>query len=254
MTHSRDDAPLTVIGSWLSPYVRKVLAVLEFKGLPYVVDPIVPFFGNDDFARLSPARRIPVLIDEGLAIPDSTVICEYLEEKWPDPPLMPEHVADRARMRALEEYADSVLGEVFIWRYFNQLVINRFVWDRPADAAVLAKARDEDIPALLDYLEGELPAEGTLFEHLSLADIALASFFRNLGFARYTVDATRWPCTAGYVSRVLGLPCFSALAPWEQLSARTPIPQHRETLKAAGAPLAERSFSRAAPVRGVMTR
>lgn len=250
-----DHPPLTVIGSYLSPYVRKVLAVLEFKGLRYEIDPIVPFFGNEAFENLSPARRVPVLLHEGLAIVDSTVICEYLEDKWPTPAIWPSGPTLRARARTLEEYADSVLGEVFIWRYFNQLVINRFVWNQAVDEAVLAKARDQEIPALLDHLEGQLPTDGFLFgSELTLADMAVASFFRNLAFARYTVDATRWPRTAGFVSRVLGAPCFSALAPFEQICTRTPIPQQREALIAAGSPVSARTFGRDKPVKGVLSK
>jgi glutathione S-transferase len=50
-----------VIGSYVSPYVRKVLVCLHAKGLAYEIDPIIPFFGDDRFARLSPLRRVPVL-------------------------------------------------------------------------------------------------------------------------------------------------------------------------------------------------
>ena len=56
------DEPILIIGSFISPYVRKVLACLNLKGLDYTIDPITPFFGNDEFARLSPLRRIPVLV------------------------------------------------------------------------------------------------------------------------------------------------------------------------------------------------
>ena len=45
---------VTVIGSYLSPYVRKVLVCLELKGIQYEIDPIVPFYGNDEFTRLIP--------------------------------------------------------------------------------------------------------------------------------------------------------------------------------------------------------
>ena len=41
-----------IIGSYLSPYVRKVLVCLDIKGVAYEIDPIVPFYGNDEFARL----------------------------------------------------------------------------------------------------------------------------------------------------------------------------------------------------------
>ena len=62
---------MRVIGSYLSPYVRKVLAVLELKGLRYEIDPIVPFMGDDRFTALSPLRRVPVLIDDRVTLADS---------------------------------------------------------------------------------------------------------------------------------------------------------------------------------------
>lgn len=52
--------PLQVIGSYLTPYVRKLLGCLGLKQLPYTIDPIVPFYGDESFARLSPLRRVPV--------------------------------------------------------------------------------------------------------------------------------------------------------------------------------------------------
>ena len=72
------DRPLLVVGSYLSPYVRKVLVCLELKGIAYEVDPIVPFYGDDRFSGLSPLRRIPVLVDGDLVVNDSSDICAYL--------------------------------------------------------------------------------------------------------------------------------------------------------------------------------
>jgi len=144
---------LTIVGSYLSPYVRKVLACLHLKGLAYRIDPIVPFYGNEEFGRISPVRRVPVLIDEAVTLCDSTVICEYLEERHPRPHLLPASPPERARARWLEEYADTRMGEVFIWRLFNEVVIKRFVWGEPTDEAALARTLDTEIPAVLDHLE-----------------------------------------------------------------------------------------------------
>ena len=109
---------MQIIGSYVSPYVRKVLACLALKGLDYEIDPITPFYGGDDFERLSPLRRIPVLIDRDLTLCDSSVICAYLDEAYPGRPLLPGSAAGRARARWLEEYADTRLGDVFIWGLF----------------------------------------------------------------------------------------------------------------------------------------
>ncbi len=246
-------AGVRVIGSYISPYVRKVLVCLDQKGIPYEIDPIVPFFGNDEFTRLSPLRRVPVLCDDRIALADSTVICEYLDERHPSPPLFPKKAEDRARARWLEEFADTRMGEVFIWRIFNEVRIAPHVWKRPTDEAVLRRALDVELPSVLDFLEGELPAEGFLFGALGVADAAVASFFRNAAFAGVSVDASRWPCTAGFVARALADPSFAKLAPFEELSLRTPIRKVREALREAGAPIARESLAGDAPRPGVLS-
>jgi glutathione S-transferase len=245
-------ARVRIVGSYLSPYVRKVLVALDLKGVPYEIDPIVPFFGDDRFSRASPIRRVPVLIDDRVTLPDSSVICQYLEERWPEPAVYPRDVAERAQARWLEEYADSRLGEVLIWGLFNQVAINPFVWGTPTDAAVVERVTTQDLPPILDYLESEAPAEGFRFGALSIADVAIACFFRNAAFARYRIDASRWPRAAGWIERTLALPAFERLSPFEQKSARTPIPKQREALLEIGAPITAESWSAATPRRGLM--
>ncbi len=242
-----------VIGSYLSPYVRKVLVCLDVKQVPYQIDPIVPFYGNAEFARLSPVRRVPVLINDSVKLADSTVICEYLDERYPEPSLFPKGAPQRARARWLEEFADTRMGEVFIWHLFNQLVIRRFVWGEPPNDDVLRKAREEEIPQVLDYLEAQLPPAGFLFGALSVADVALATFFRNASFVHFSIDAERWPVTASFVSRVLNHASFQKLRPFEELLLRTPIQNHRAALQEAGAPLCAETCGTPTPRRGVLT-
>ena len=246
--------PVPIIGSYISPYVRKVLAVLHLKGIAYQIDPIVPFFGNDRFTEISPLRRIPVYSDGKVTLCDSTVICEYLEDRHPTPALYPREPADRARARWLEEFADTRMGEVMIWRLFNQVAINPRVFGVPTDEAVLSHAREVELPHVLDYLESQLPAQGFLFGEIGVADIAIAAFFRNAAFSRYRVDAERWPRTAAFVDRALGHECFSKLVPFEKASMSVPPPEQRAALEAAGAPLsAETLGTDAPPRRGIMS-
>src|SRR5271168_1471834 len=186
-----------LIGSYLSPYVRKVLVVLDLKGIPYESDPIVPFYGDERFSQISPVRRIPVLIDNNATLTDSSVICQYLEDLCPEPMLYPANIVDRARARWLEEYADSRMGEVFIWRLFNQVAIKPAVWGERTNKAVVEKTLQEDVPQVLDYLETQVPAQGFIFGNVSIADISIACFFRNARFAGLQIDAERWPRTAG---------------------------------------------------------
>ena len=243
---------MKIIGSFVSPYVRKVLACLELKGLDYRVDPITPFFGNDEFERLSPLRRIPVLIDGDLALCDSSVICAYLEEAYPEPPLLPADPRDRARARWLEEYADSRLGDIFIWGLFYQRVVRPAVWGEPGDAERIARTLAEDAPAALDYLETQLPASGFLFGDLGLADISVASFFRNADYAGFTVDAGRWPRVARFVGEALDHPVLAKLLAFEDIQRSADIKGRRQALLDAGAPLTEETLGTREPRRGPM--
>lgn len=243
---------ITVIGSFASPYVRKALACLNLKGLAYEVDPITPFFGNDEFERLSPLRRIPVLIDGELAISDSTVICEYLDEAYPGHPLLPANPRDRARARWLEEFADTRLGDVFIWGLFYQKVVHPIVWGERGDQARIAQTLTKDAPAALDYLEGELPADGFLFGEIGVADIAIASFFRNAAYAGFEPDSGRWPRTAAFVARTLAHPCIDDLLRFEDVQRGAAIKGRRQALLDAGAPLTATSLGGREPRKGYM--
>ena len=244
---------IKVVGSYISPYVRKVLVCLDLKGIEYEVDPIIPFFGNDQFSAISPVRRIPVLIDGELALPDSTIICEYLEEKYPNPSLYPRSPELRAKARWLEEYSDSRIGEVFIWQYFNQLVIRPYVWGEETDHAALDITVSRDIPDVLDFIEEQLSETGFILDELSIADIAVASFFRNIFLARFKLNNKRWPKTARYTDEMLSLPSFKKLNRYEELSASTPILSHRDALIEAGAPISATSYFDSKPRKGILS-
>jgi glutathione S-transferase len=242
---------LTVIGNYISPYVRKVLVCLDLKGVDYAIDPITPFLGNEAFSRLSPLRRIPVLIDGELVLNDSSVICQYLEDKYPTPSLYPVDIAKRAKARWLEEYADTRLADVLVWRLFYQIAIRRYIFGEATDENIVQKAREVEIPATLDYLETQLPvSDGFIFGDPSIADISIACYFRTASFVKYVVDAEKWPRLSALVQRMQALPAFQKLARLEESMLRIPATQQREALAAAGAPLTRETMATDTPRHG----
>lgn len=243
---------MKVIGSFISPYVRKVLVCLELKGVAYEIDPIVPFFGSEEFSRLSPLRRVPVLVTDDVVLRDSTVIVEYLEDVFPLPALLPWDSKARARARWLEEFADTRLGELFIWGLFYPKVVHPFVWGESGDQKRIENCLSTEIPGALDYLEGELPERGYLFDEIGVPDISIASFFRNAGYAGFEPCPDRWPRTAGFVRRVLAHPAFERIGRLEQIQMNTPPEQRRQLLADAGVKLSPVSCSQSEPVRGIM--
>ena len=72
---------------WLSPFCRKVRIVLAEKGLDFEVKVEKVWQRREEFLRLNPAGSVPVLVEpDGAVIAESWVICEYLDEVYPDPP------------------------------------------------------------------------------------------------------------------------------------------------------------------------
>lgn len=200
-----------VHGASASPFVRKVRVTLAEKGLAYELNPVIPLNLPADFKKISPLGKIPVLEEDGRTLPDSSVICAYLERTHPEPALYPSDPFEFGRALWFEEYGDSILAQTIGGGlFFQKIVAPRFL-QRPTDEALVEKTLTQDLPPLLDYLESQLQAReviaGTRF---SIGDIGVCTHFVNMQHAGYDVDAKRWPKLARYVGHVLARPSFKA--------------------------------------------
>lgn len=192
---------MKLYGANASPFVRKAMAVLAIKQLSYEHIPSMPFSGDQELAKVSPLSKVPALVDGELNIADSKVICRYLESAYPEIPVYPAGPQQRARADWLEEYGGTVLAESAAGIFFQRFMVPN-VFKRPVDEEAVNKIINENLPPLLNYLEGQIPAEGFIFGDLTVADIALASPFVNAGYAQYTIDASLWPKLSALVERV----------------------------------------------------
>ena len=246
--------PTLIIGSLISPYVRKVLTVCELKGVPYVLDPVVPFFGDDAFAERSPLRRIPVLVDEDVTLPDSSVICQYLEERYPEPSVLPGDPAARGHARWLEEFADTRLGDVFIWRIYGEAVIAPVLLKRECDQARVDEALQGQVPGIMDYLESVAPPAGFVGgSEPGLGDISIAVFFANLRWARTGLDLGRWPATRAWLERTGEIEPLRRLTGIADELIVTPHREREAIYRARGMPLAASSHATGTYRSGPMT-
>jgi glutathione S-transferase len=193
---------LVVYGSSLSPFVRKVRAVLAEKGLPYGHEQINPFAPPDWFLEISPLKRIPVLRDsdepEPNTLADSSVICAYLEAKFPQPALYPELPFSRARALWFEEYADTNMMQSIGPGLFFERVVKKLM-GRECDESIVAATLREKLPVIFDYLEANVRGRQFLVgDGFSIADISVACMLVNFEHAREKLDAGRWPELSRY--------------------------------------------------------
>ncbi|WP_248307658.1 glutathione S-transferase family protein [Bosea sp. FBZP-16] len=106
---------ITLYSGPLSLFSRKVEIALREKGLAFerIMVPFNQTTGYDpkhpEVVALNPKRQVPVLNDDGIVLYDSTIILEYLEDAYPEPPLLPVCPGARARCRLDELYADEIM-------------------------------------------------------------------------------------------------------------------------------------------------
>jgi glutathione S-transferase len=128
----------------LSSYAQKVKIALREKGVAFECA-LPEDFGtgrrDTPFAAANPRAEVPTLIlDDGAAIFESTVILEYIEERWPTPPLLPPDPLGRAAARMTEEICDTQYDAVN-WGYGELLWFRRAVGALEAELKAAA-ARD----------------------------------------------------------------------------------------------------------------
>jgi glutathione S-transferase len=203
---------LRLHGALLSPFVRKVRVVLAEKQVPYELVQANPFEKSPTFLKLSPLGRIPALEDEqGRSLADSSVIAEYLEERFPEPPLFPRDPYERARVRWFDEYADGGMGPSLTGKVFFQRVINAKLMRNAPDERIIANGLAE-VPTYFGYLECELgTGEFLVADRLTLADVSVTSQLVNLSHAGVAIDAAAYPALAHLYARVTERPSMAPL-------------------------------------------
>ena len=163
-----------------SPNCQRVKVVLAEKNLPYEAVPVDLRKGEQkkpDFMKLNPYGKVPVIIDGATVLYESLMINEYLEEKYPEPPLMPTDPAKKAKIRILIDYGISHLDSPY-----QKIRIESMKDEKERNRETIENAKKE-LQSLLQRFERELGEQPYLAGDFSLLDAALVSrFLRFEGF------------------------------------------------------------------------
>jgi len=186
-----------------SPFVRKVRVALQEKGIPYDLDPIMPFNVSPEYKKISPLGKVPCYSPKpGVDIPDSSVIIAYLERTNSNNSLYPENAEDYARALFIEEYGDSALVGAVGTVFFQRIVGPMFMGQK-TDEAAIKTALEQTLPPLLAWLDEQIKGkEFFVGNKLTVADIAIASPFVNFMHAGEKVDAAKYPNLAAFLERM----------------------------------------------------
>lgn len=187
-----------------SPYARKVRIALDYKGVACdYAERCYSLDRKQDLRSAAERAEVPVLIlDDGRAIADSTIISEYLEQVYPHPPLYPRDAYERARMRTIEDLCDRTFDAVGFGYFLAMLRA-----DAPEAQAMQAAARAE-CRALMETFERELGDREYFCGDLSLADIA-AICHAPLALVM-KIDLADLPRTRAWMDRMRTIPAVAA--------------------------------------------
>ncbi len=201
---------LTVHGVPLSPFVRKLLLTLEYKGLEYENVPVFPADESPEFRAISPLGKVPVLDHDGFTVADTSVSCRYIDRVFPEKPIYPEDPVLEAKACWLEEFADTKLIENCAG-LFRQRFLNPKFYNQPTDEAVVQDILDNGMPEALTYLETQVPENGYLVgDALSIADIAVVTCFIQARYGDYDVQGDEYPKLRNYLDQALASPIVTA--------------------------------------------
>jgi glutathione S-transferase len=190
-----------------SPNCQRVKIVLAEKNLPYDIAPIdlrAHEQKTPEYLKLNPYGKVPVLTDDATVLYESLIINEYLDEKYPNPPLMPKDPAKRAKARILVDY-----GMAHFDAPYQRLRMELMKDAKEQNQQVIATAKAE-LKKLLQRLEDEIGEQQYLLGDFSLVDADLLPRFTRLeGFG--VLPDPSLPRLGKYLERVKTRPSVRAV-------------------------------------------
>ena len=212
----------------LSPFSRKIRLVLAEKRLPFELELEQVWKRRPEYLELNPACTVPTLVEPGgLVVPDSGVICEYLEEAYPaELQLLGRTMQERVEVRRLVAWFDGKFAAEVTRNLLGEKFMKRLLGRGNPDATAL-RAGYANMRHHLEYI-GWL-AENRRWlagEFMSLADFAAAGHLSALDFAS-DVDWSVSDSARDWYARMKSRPSFRGLL-LDQVPGVTPPPHYAD--------------------------
>jgi glutathione S-transferase len=195
----------------LSPFSRKVRLALAEKRIPFDLRVERVWDRREEFLAMNPACTVPVMQDaNGLVLADSYAICEYMDEAYPDGPLLGRTLAERAEVRRLVAWFDQKFQQEVTQNLLYEKQMKRLLGRGNPDAAAI-RAGYANLKPHLDYIGWLAETRAWLAGNsLSLADLAAAAHLSALDY----LGDVDWSLSEGakdWYARVKSRPSFRPL-------------------------------------------
>ncbi len=188
----------------MSPFSRKVRMMLAEKGLDFDLKTENFWERRRSFLAMNPAAQVPVLIEDNynnapILLSESTAICEYLEEKYPEPQLIGSDTLERAEVRRIAGWFNNKFYYE-VTKYILDEKVYKFLRRQGEPNSTFIRAAKANVTDHLDYIAFLLKTRKWLAgEKFSLADITAASQLSVLDFLgdvpwEYNNDVKEWYC------------------------------------------------------------
>ena len=194
----------------LSPFCRKVRLSLAEKKIEVELIEERYWERDPDFLRRNPAGKVPVLRMDGLTLTESTAICEYIEEKYPEPALLPSSPSARFEVRRLVSWFDDKFHSEVTSKLLYERVNRKLMGSGYPDSANV-KAGAKAIKFHLDYMIWLLDQRRWLAgDVMTLADFAAAAHLSALDYIS-DVDWNRSDTLRDWYAKIKSRPAFRAI-------------------------------------------
>ena len=201
----RSEVPMKLYHNAFSPFARKVLMVLEHKGLEFELIDGLDKNNRDALAKVNQRVEVPAIDDDGVMVVNSPDIIAYLEHRYPDRPVYPADPATRAHARAWERCADTALDAILV-------DISYWSWAERPDSMPegLKEAAQRDLDRIYSALERDLQDNDYVCGELSVADFALFVQLTAVKPLGVSFTAESHPSLLAWFKRVRQIDAFRA--------------------------------------------
>ncbi|MDG1340758.1 MAG: glutathione S-transferase family protein [Paracoccaceae bacterium] len=210
----------------LSPFSRKVRLSLAEKKIEVELFEERYWERGQEFLRRNPAGKIPILKMDGRLMADSTAICEYLEEKYPNPALMPADPEGRFEVRRLVAWFDDKFHPEVTVKLLGERV-NKRLMNQGYPDSINIKEGSKAIKFHIDYMTWLLDHRRWLAgDSMTLADFAAAAQLSCLDYIS-DVDWNRSEVVKDWYAKIKSRPAFRSLLA-DQISIRAPADHYAD--------------------------